>query len=480
MNNRTFSRTKIVCTIGPASGSLEVLKKMIRAGMDVVRLNFSHGTREDHARSLENLRIASTITGEPITILQDLSGPKIRVGNLATPSVELKTKSTVRVTTDSVEGTEKQIPTTYENLPKDVKAGDRILLDDGKIQLRVDHVEKKDVVCKVIVGGTLLPRKGINLPGVAVSAPSITDKDKEDLIFGLEKEVDYVALSFVRKAEDIQHFREFIIRHVRKGKRVPIIAKIEKPEAVANIDAILKEADCVMVARGDLGVELPTEQVPMLQKMMVRKCNELGKPVIIATQMLESMIDSPTPTRAEASDVANAVLDGADAVMLSAETSIGKYPVEAVEVMDRICRTAEDQIADEQYDLWMNRVQHLNAYDALSRSACLLAKQIKASTIVALTHSGSTAASVAKFRPKARIIAVTDREKIMRRLNLIWGVRGVIVEDLKKDTDVAFKMIREKLLKEGYIHRGDSIVTMAGIPLFEGHPTNTIKVDTVK
>jgi pyruvate kinase len=360
-----------------------------------------------------------------------------------------------------------------------VKPGDPVLLDDGKIRLRVDRVEGCDVLCSVMVGGILLPGKGINLPGVAVSTPSLTEKDRDDLIFGLENDVDYVALSFVRTADDIRSLREFIIRHGKKGKRVPVVAKIEKPEAVENIDAILKETDCVMVARGDLGVELPTEHVPMLQKMIVRKCNEVGKPVIIATQMLESMVDNPTPTRAEASDVANAVLDGADAVMLSAETSIGRYPVEAVEVMDRICRTAEEQIAEEQYDLWMNRVQHLHPYDALSQAACLLAKQIHAPTIVVLTHSGATAASVAKFRPRARIIAVVDREKIMRRLNLIWGVRAVIVEDLKKDTDVAFAMIREKLLKEGYIHRGESIVTMAGIPLFEGHPTNTIKVDTV-
>lgn len=452
---------------------------MMRAGMDVVRLNFSHGTREDHAKTLDNLRIAATFTGEPVSILQDLSGPKMRVGNLATPFVELKARSAVRITTDPVEGTEDRIPTTYEGLPKDVKPGDHVLLDDGKIRLRVERVEGNDVTCSVVVGGLLMPRKGINLPGVVVSAPSMTEKDKDDLIFGLDNDVDYVALSFVRTADDIRYLREFIIRHGKKGKRVPVVAKIEKPDAVENIDAILKETDCVMVARGDLGVEVPTEQVPMLQKMIVRKCNELGKPVIIATQMLESMVDNPTPTRAEASDVANAVLDGADAVMLSAETSIGRYPVEAVEMMDRICRTAEDQIADEQYGLWMNRVRHLHAYDALSHAACLLAKQINAPTIVALTHSGATAASLAKFRPRAQIIAVVDREKIMRRLNLIWGVRAVMVEDLKKDTDVAFKMIQEKLLQDGYIKRGDKIVTLAGIPLFEGHPTNTIKVDTV-
>lgn len=479
MNVRSFSKTKIVCTIGPASQSLEMLKKLIRAGMDVARLNFSHGTRDDHARILENLRTAAAFVGEPITILQDLSGPKIRIGDLAKPSVELKAKSNVRITTETVVGDVGRISTNYQHLPNDVKPGDRILLDDGKIRLQVERVDGKEVTCTVVTGGILLPRKGINLPGVAVSAPSMTEKDKEDLLFGLENDIDYVALSFVRTADDIHRLRQFIIEHVKKGKKVPIIAKIEKGEAIANIDAILKEADCVMVARGDLGVELPTEQVPMLQKQIVRKCSELGKPVIIATQMLESMIESPTPTRAEASDVANAVLDGTDAVMLSAETSIGKYPAEAVAMMDRIVRTAEEQISDDLYNFWTNRVKHLQLYDSLSHAACLLAAKMNVPTIVALTHSGSTAASVARFRPKARIIAVTDREKIKRRLNLVWGVRSVIVEDLKKDTDVAFKTIREKLLEEGYIQKGDSIITMAGIPLFEGHPTNTIKVDTV-
>ncbi len=479
MTDRSFTKTKIVCTIGPASQSLKMLKQLVRAGMDVARLNFSHGSPEDHARTLEHLRIAATSTGEPITILQDLSGPKIRIGDLATPSVELMSKSIVRITTANIVGDAQRISTNYQHLLRDVKSGDVILLDDGKIRLQVEQLKGREVICKVIVGGTLLPHKGINLPGVAVSVPSMTDKDKKDLLFGLEHDIDYVALSFVRTADDIKHLREFIVKHVKKGKKVPVIAKIEKGEAIENIDSILAETDCVMVARGDLGVELPTEQVPMLQKLIVRKCNELGKPVIIATQMLESMIENPTPTRAEASDVANAVLDGADAVMLSAETSIGKYPVEAVTVMDRIVRTAEEHIADDLYDLWTNRVKHLGMYDAISHSACLLARQTKAPTIVALTHSGATAASVAKFRPKARIIAVTDREKIVRRLNLFWGVRGVIVEDLKKDTDVAFKMIRERLLSDGYIKRGASIVTMAGIPLFEGHPTNTIKVDTV-
>ncbi|MGA2622932.1 MAG: pyruvate kinase [Bacteroidota bacterium] len=477
-NKAMFSKTKIVCTIGPASQSLEVLKGLIRAGMDVTRLNFSHGTREEHTRILENIRIAATFSGEPLTIMQDLGGPKIRIGNLASPSVELTPRSTIVITTEQIAGTAQRVSTTYENLPKDVRQGNTILLDDGKLQLRVERVEKNDTICKVIRGGTLLPHKGMNLPGVAVSVPSMTEKDKEDLVFGLEQDIDYVALSFVRTAHDITYLREFIVEHGRKGTKIPIIAKIEKPEAIDNIDSIIEETDGVMVARGDLGVELPAEEVPLLQKMIVRKCNQLGKPVIIATQMLESMVGSATPTRAEANDVANAVLDGADAVMLSAETSIGQYPVQAVEVMDRIIRGTEEHAGAFQR-CNSESIPSIHVYDPLSRAACLLADQVKASAIVALTHSGSTAAHAAKFRPAAPIIAVTDREKIMRRLNLIWGIRGFIVENLKKDTDATFKMIEERLLKEGFIHEGDTVVMLAGIPLFEGHPTNTIKVDKV-
>ena len=473
-----FSRTKIVCTIGPASQSMEVLKGLIRAGMDVTRLNFSHGTRDEHLRNLENIRIAATITGEPLTILQDLGGPKIRIGDLATPSIELKAKSTVAITTEEIQGTSERISTTYHNLPKDIRAGDAILLDDGKLQLEVLRIESNETICKVIHGGTLLPHKGMNLPGVALSVPSLTEKDKEDLLFGLGQDIDYVALSFVRTARDIVTLREFITEHGKQGTRIPIIAKIEKPEAIKNIDAIIEETDAVMVARGDLGVELPAEEVPLLQKMIVRKCNQAGKPVIIATQMLESMVSSSTPTRAEANDVANAVLDGTDAVMLSAETSIGKYPIQAVEVMDRIIRGTEEH-AEEIQRFNPDWVPSIHEYDPLSRAACLLAEQVKASTIVALTHSGSTAAHVAKFRPLARIIAVTDSEKIMRRLNLIWGIHGMIVENLKKDTDATFKMIQEKLIQAGFVQKGDTVVMLAGIPLFEGHPTNTIKVDVV-
>lgn len=475
---KVCGKTKIVCTLGPASASPAVLPSMIEAGMDAARLNFSHGTHDDHRRTLELVRSAAAASGEPICIIQDLQGPKIRIGELGVPMVELRPDQQVTITTRHAVGSATILPTTYRELPADVKPGDRVLLDDGRIELSVTGVEGEDVRLRVVNGGPLTAHKGINLPGIAVSAPSLTDKDREDLTFAFEHDVDYVALSFVRRAHDIAVLRDFIIENGPKGRKLPIIAKIEKPEAVTNIQEILKEADAVMVARGDLGVELPAEDVPHLQKMIVRRCNEVGRPVIIATQMLESMIEHPTPTRAEASDVANAVLDGADAVMLSGETSIGKFPLDAVRVMDRIIRKTESPIGDrDEFD--PDRIPSTHQYDPLARSACILADQLKASTIVALTHSGSTAAHLAKFRPRSRIIAVTSREKIMRRLNLIWGIRGVIVEDLKKDTDATFRKIQDKLLAEGYVSRGDMVVMLAGIPLFEGHPTNTIKVDVV-
>ncbi len=476
MTNGTFGKTKIVCTLGPACNTPQLTSAMIKAGMDVARINFSHGTESEHVKTLRMIRNAAKRAGEPISIIQDLQGPKIRIGELKTPSVDLKAGQKVTITTRDVIGDAKTLSTTYHHFAKDVKKGNRILLDDGKLELKVLSADKSDVRLEIITGGVLTAHKGINLPGIPVSAPSLTHKDKEDLMFAFKHDFDYVALSFVRRAHDIASLRDFIIENGPKGKKIPIIAKIEKGEAIANIDGILKECDAVMVARGDLGVELPAEEVPLLQKMIVRKCNEQGKPVIIATQMLESMVNNPTPTRAEASDVANAVLDGADAVMLSGETSIGKYPIQAIEVMDRIIRTTEETLMGKKaFD--PDWIPSSHDYDPLSRSACILADQLHASTIVALTHSGSTAAHVAKFRPTARIIAVTAREKIMRRLNLIWGIRGLIVEDLKKDTDATFKKIQAQLVREGYVEKGEMVVMLAGIPLFEGHPTNTIKVD---
>lgn len=481
MNRPTlFGNTKIVCTIGPASQSVDVLAKLIEAGMDVVRLNFSHGTHDAHERVIQNVREAARASGEYITILQDLSGPKIRTGVVENKSVELTSGSRFTFTADDITGNAQRVSTTYQRLPEDVQKGDTILVDDGKMKFKVLSKTERDVTCSVENGGILSDHKGMNLPGVKVSVPSFTEKDVDDLKFGLVHDVDYVALSFVRSADDIRQLREIVIREVKKGVRVPIVAKIEKGEAVEAIDSIIAEADVLMVARGDLGVELPPEEVPVIQKMIVRKCNEAGKPVIIATQMLESMVENPRPTRAEANDVANAVLDGADAVMLSGETSIGKYPIEAVETMDRIIRKAEEHQTD-RVDIIPASVRIDEMVpDAIGRSACVLAREVSAKAIVSITHSGATALNISKYRPKARIVAITARDRILRRLNLIWGVRGIVIPDLMGDTDAAFHRINDELKRYGYVQKGDYVVYTAGIPLMSKGTTNTVKVEKVE
>ena len=473
-------RTKIVCTLGPASSGVDMLVRLIGEGMDVARLNFSHGSHDDHLQTIRNVQEACRRTGRQVALLQDLQGPKIRVATFSTPAVELRTGAAFTITTAPVEGNATRVSTTYGNLPNDVKPGDRILLDDGKLRLEVRDVRGDEVHCTVVTGGTLSAHKGINLPGVAVSTPAFTAKDREDLVFGIQHDIDYVALSFVRTAGDIRELRSAIVDLIDKGRFLPIIAKIEKPQAVENIDAIIAEADGIMVARGDMGVELPPEEVPVLQKRIIRKCNEAGKPVIVATQMLESMIGNPAPTRAEASDVANAVVDGGDAVMLSGETSVGRYPVEAVQIMNRIvCRVeAEDVRAHRMLDLTAHTVE--SRLDALARAACVLAEQMNARAIVAVTHSGRTARALARYRPRPRIIALTDRPKIQRRLNLVWGVNGMVVDELGNDSDRDLEMIQERLVRSGLVARGDYVVVLAGQPFFKRGTTNFIKVEKIE
>ncbi|MGD1044346.1 MAG: pyruvate kinase [Bacteroidota bacterium] len=477
-SKRAIAKTKIICTLGPASQSIEQLVKLIQAGMDVARLNFSHGTHEDHLTSIQNVREASKLTGEHICILQDLCGPKIRTGKLQNKSIELKEGATFTFTIDEIAGDEHRVTTTYHELPDDVKTGDTILLDDGKMALRVITKTAKDVECTVINGGILKEHKGMNLPGVKLSTPSVTEKDIDDLEFGIAHDVDYVALSFVRSAGDIRHLRSVIQQQTKL--RVPIVAKIEMKEAIDVIDSIVAETDAVMVARGDLGVEMMPEDVPILQKMIVRKCNEAGVPVIIATQMLESMIENPRPTRAEASDVANAVLDGADAVMLSAETSVGKYPVETVQTMDRIICRAEirsrDHLSIKQIPVEIQE----NVFDAIARAACVLARQVNATAIVPITHSGATAIRISKYRPESRIISVTSDERILRILNLVWSVRGITSKDFIHDNDTAFRKIIERLKQEEYVERGDFVVFTAGLPLMAMGTTDTVNVQRVE
>jgi pyruvate kinase len=455
-----------------------VIEKMIRAGMDVVRLNFSHSTHEEHRAAMKAVREAAERAGEPIAILQDLQGPKIRTGKLASPEVRLVDGAKFIITINEIAGNAERVSTTYQDLPKDVKPGDTILMDDGLLQLKVLSSTTTDVVTEVVHGGILKEHKGINLPGVSVSALSLTDKDIDDLEFGIANDIDYVALSFVRTGDDIRRLREFIIAKIDKGKKLPIIAKIEKREALDNIDEIIREADAIMVARGDLGVECATEDVPIAQKMICKKANAAGKPVIIATQMLESMIENPRPTRAEANDVANGVLDGADAVMLSGETSVGKYVVEVVRTMDLIIRRAEEEYRD-QLDLADEAGEkQAEVFKAIGRAACVLAKQIGAAAIVPITHSGETAKTIAKYRPYGKIIAVTDRERIRRRLNLVWGVRSILVPKIA-DTDTTLATIQQELLKSGYVNKGDYIVMTAGIPLLARGTTNMVKVEKI-
>jgi pyruvate kinase len=473
-------KTKIVCTLGPASSSVSMLTRLIEAGMDVVRLNFSHGKHDEHLAAMQNVREAVRQTGNHVAVLQDLQGPKIRIGDLSVPSFILNQGEELVITTDdSFVGGPGKVSTTYRGLAGDVKPGEDLLIDDGKLQLRVTRVEGAEVHCEVLVGGPLSPHKGINLPGVAVSAPSMTEKDLVDLKFGLAHGVDYVALSFVRTAADVRHLRAAIKAHGPGGRLSPvqIIAKIEKPQAIANIEEIIREADGIMVARGDLGVELPPEDVPVLQKMIIHRCNSAGKPVIVATQMLESMIGNPTPTRAEASDVANAVVDGGDAVMLSGETSVGKYPVEAVQIMERIIRKVETERLSHNRESADARGSVPDRHEALGRSACLLADQMHAAAIVTVTNSGQTAKVLSRYRPDPPIIAITDNPETLRSLNVIWGVRGLLVEKLEQDSDRALAQVQERLISSGAVCRGEYIVLLAGQPLFARGSTNFIKVE---
>lgn len=479
MSLTRHNNTKIVCTLGPSTNSVEMIVQLVRSGADVMRLNFSHGTYEDHLRAFANIQEAAQRTGEFITVLQDLQGPKIRIGDFNVPFVELHQGDHFTITTVPIIGDRSKVSTTYANLTRDVRPGDMILLDDGKLRVRVLEVRGTDVLTEVIIGGTLSAHKGINLPNVAASTPSLTAKDIQDLEFGIKHDIDYVALSFVRTANDIRQLRNAIIERIEKSRFLPIVAKIEKPQAIANIDEIIAEADAIMIARGDLGVELPPEDVPMLQKKIIRKCNAAGKPVIIATQMLESMINSPTPTRAEANDVANGVVDGADAVMLSGETSVGKYPIEAVQIMDRIIRKVEEEHLGTQRLLNHTPTGVSSRHDALGRAACVLAEQMNAAAIVCVTHSGETARVLSRYRPRTRILAITDRAKILRRLNLIWGVHGIVVESLEQDSDKAVRQIQEKLLNLGLLRRGEYMVLLAGQPFFARGSTNFIEVEKV-
>lgn len=473
----SLQHTKILCTLGPATATQERIRQLILAGADAIRLNFSHSKYETHQELFAMTRAAAAELQRHVPIIQDLQGPKIRVGALPDGPVLLRPAEKIVLTTDDTKSGDARIPVGYKRLAEEVKTGDQILLDDGLIALRVEERNGKNITCSVINGGLLKEKKGINLPGVAISEPSLTAKDKKDLNFGLELGVDYVALSFVRSARDIIDLKRLI---ARKGYTTPVIAKIEKIEAIRELDAVIDAADALMVARGDLGVELPSYEVPLLQKRIIKRCNEKGKPVITATQMLESMIHNPRPTRAESSDVANAVFDGTDVVMLSAETSVGAYPVETVMTMNDILRASETAVqygsGPPQID-FETEVQQTEYSVALT--ACVLSQQVGAQAILCLTYTGNTARVMSRHRPDAPIIAmVSGSEALCRQLSLYRGIYSVLIEQ-PANTEEAISLMKQAALDAGVVEEGDQVVITTGYPLDEKASTNMVFVDRV-
>jgi pyruvate kinase len=475
MSQLPFKKTKILATIGPASNSYEMIKSLAFAGANVFRLNFSHGSHEVHKEVLDTIRKVNQEMNCHLGILQDLQGPKIRVGEVENNGVEIIPGNKITITSDPVIGTASLVSTVYKNLPQDVQEGEHILIDDGNLELIVNNTDGKNVNCTVLHGGILKSRKGINLPNTKVSAPSLTEKDLEDLEFGLANDVDWIALSFVRSSEDITDLRE---RIKKAGKDCKIVAKIEKPEALENIDAIIEATDAIMVARGDLGVEVPMEIVPLWQKKMVEKCKQACKPVIIATQMMESMIQNPRPTRAETNDVANAVLDGADAVMLSAETASGKYPINAVKAMTSIITYLEEnaEVYHNLYKIPEEDATFLS--NNLILMAARLSRNVKAKAIVGITSSGFTGFRLASHRPLSNIFVFTRNQKLLTQLSLVWGVRAYHYEG-QDSTDGVFADIEAILKRDGHVHQGEVIINTGSMPLSQKGNTNMLKVHVV-
>lgn len=468
-------KTKIVCTLGPATNSEEMITRLIKGGMNVGRLNFSHGTHENHRTMIQAIRKVATKLDKPIPILQDLQGPKLRVGKIKSGLVELKKGNTISITNNDILGDETIISTTYKHLPDDVKPGDTILLDDGLIQLKVKEKKSNQILCQILEGGKLSDNKGINLPGVAISQPSFTKKDLQDLLFGIKHGVDMVAISFVRSPDDVMKVKDIIKEH---NKDILVIAKLEKPEAIRHVEEIIDSSDGVMIARGDLGVELPLQKVPSLQKNIIRMAIQKGKPVITATQMLESMRHNSRPTRAEVSDVANAIFDGTDAVMLSAETATGNYPVTTVKTMAKIISEAE-QASDHILAQHLSPTEKtMSIADAISHSACEAAEYLKVKAIVAFSKSGFTARMVAKYRPNTHIIAFSPAEIVQRQLNLSWGVCPLKMEFLN-NTDRIIHQTEKILLEKKLVKTGDMIVILLGAPVFIKGTTNLMKLHIV-
>jgi pyruvate kinase len=468
-----FRHSKIVCTIGPASRSRRIIERLLRAGMDVARLNFSHSSHADHAESIAMLRAAAVKHEKPIAVLADLQGPKIRTGPLAGGSpVLLRSGQRFVITTARVLGDSTRVSTIFRPLPREVHRGDRILLSDGLIELRVEQVRGQEVICEVVNGGALGEHKGINLPGIQLRVPALTQKDRADLAFALKHGANYIAVSFVRRPEDVVLAKSLIRR---AGKDTPVIAKLEKPEAIENLDAILRVADGVMVARGDLGVEMSPERVPVMQKTIINRARQARRPVITATQMLESMTENPRPTRAEASDVANAIFDGTDAVMLSAETASGKYPVEAVSMMARIIEDAEASITEFSRPAPQER---LKVAETVAELVCHASRELHMKLIAVFTHSGFTARLVSRYRPLVPIVAFSPEADTRRRMALIWGVYPRTIPDVRKIDGLA-EVAEKRLLEERLVCKGDVIGIVAGTPMGIRGTTNFMKFHVI-
>ena len=469
-------KTKIVCTLGPATNDVEIMKQLIQNGMDAARINFSHGTYETHAETIAKLKQAREELNAPIPLILDTKGPEIRVKTFKEDKVRLEEDATFTLTTREVEGDVNIVSVTYADLPKDVHRGSRILIDDGLIELKVEDITETDVVCKVINGGVVKSRKGVNLPGVEVNLPSLMEKDIEDLKFGVENGFDIVAASFIRSAEDVLKIRRVLEEN--GGGQMHIISKIENQQGVENIDKILEASDGIMVARGDLGVEIPPEEVPLVQKILIAKANCIGKPVITATQMLESMVHSPRPTRAEANDVANAIFDGSDAIMLSGETAAGAYPLEAVATMARIALKAESAVDYAAKLANTTEPARVNITNAISMAACATAAELKTAAITTVTKSGFTARMISRYRPACPLIASTSDETVWRQMNLIWGCKPMLYTGELPRGGV-FDTALEIAVKSGLLKNGDTVVSALGMPLGFSGATNTLRVDIV-
>jgi len=474
-NSEIFAKTKILATLGPATSSTEMIKALMAVGVDGVRLNFSHGEYSSFESLFNSINQACVEANQPLATLLDLQGPKIRIGKLAEDFYELVSGEELEITIEEVLGTKEKVSTSYKLLPQDAKTGDIILIDDGLLRLQIKKKTETSVICTILNGGVLKPKKGMNLPGMKLSTPSITEKDFRDLEFALQFRVDFIALSFVRQAEDIYQLKEWL---TQKGKTIPVIAKIEKKEAVDDLEKILEAADGIMVARGDLGVELEPQEVPLVQKNIIQRCNEIGKIVITATQMLESMINNPVPTRAEASDVANAVWDGTDVVMLSGETSVGKYPLKAVEIMNKIILHAEQHILHRHINYVVPEKTKENLFDSMNKGIVSMSRQINADAIVGFTSNGKTPRGLSKYRPGCKIIALSDSFNTINALCLSWGVTSLYCEEIEQK-DVAIFLARKLLLETKLVNPGSTVIFTAGGAKAEKTRENWIRFEEV-